>query len=111
MQAAVDMMRSVLNTVNMDGVVVIGEGEKDEVSHCAELQSPCRCSLSERSYCRCSRPAGVVSCLMSLVANQLHSQQDCGSSIHKAWRIIVCCALDVMLKQARPPDSKLNLLH
>lgn len=32
MQAAVDMMRSVLNTVNMDGRMVIGEGEKDEVS-------------------------------------------------------------------------------
>jgi hypothetical protein len=31
-QAAVDMMRKVLNSVNMDGVVVIGEGEKDEAS-------------------------------------------------------------------------------
>lgn len=31
MQAAVDMMRKVLNGVQMDGVVVIGEGEKDEV--------------------------------------------------------------------------------
>eukprot|EP00967_Tisochrysis_lutea_P114764 scaffold183232_cov20-Tisochrysis_lutea.AAC.3 len=30
-QAAVDMMRKVLNGVRMDGVVVIGEGEKDEV--------------------------------------------------------------------------------
>ena len=29
-QAAVDMMRAVLDTVGMDGVVVIGEGEKDE---------------------------------------------------------------------------------
>lgn len=29
-QAAVDMMRKVLNSVSMDGVVVIGEGEKDE---------------------------------------------------------------------------------
>jgi fructose-1,6-bisphosphatase II len=29
-QAAVDAMRSVLNCVRMDGVVVIGEGEKDE---------------------------------------------------------------------------------
>lgn len=27
-----DMMRKVLNGVQMDGVVVIGEGEKDEVS-------------------------------------------------------------------------------
>lgn len=26
------MMRKVLNTVNMDGVIVIGEGEKDEVN-------------------------------------------------------------------------------
>ena len=31
LQASVDMMRKVLNTVNMDGVIVIGEGEKDEV--------------------------------------------------------------------------------
>lgn len=30
MQAAVDMMRKVLSRVDMDGVVVIGEGEKDE---------------------------------------------------------------------------------
>lgn len=29
-QAAVDAMRSVLETIDMDGVVVIGEGEKDE---------------------------------------------------------------------------------
>src|SRR5476649_196092 len=29
-QAAVDGMRQVLDTVSMDGVVVIGEGEKDE---------------------------------------------------------------------------------
>lgn len=28
------MMRKVLNTVNMDGVIVIGEGEKDEVMTC-----------------------------------------------------------------------------
>eukprot|EP00884_Botryococcus_braunii_P021724 jgi/Botrbrau1/8235/Bobra.0392s0030.1 len=37
-QAAVDMMRKVLNTINMDGVVVIGEGEKDEAPmlYCGE---------------------------------------------------------------------------
>ena len=29
-QAAVDAMRVVLETVHMDGIVVIGEGEKDE---------------------------------------------------------------------------------
>ncbi len=29
-QAAVDAMRSVLNTIDMDGIVVIGEGAKDE---------------------------------------------------------------------------------
>jgi fructose-1,6-bisphosphatase II len=29
-QAAVDAMRAVLNSISMDGVVVIGEGEKDE---------------------------------------------------------------------------------
>lgn len=37
-QAAVDMMRKVLNSVRMDGVVVIGEGEKDEAPmlYCGE---------------------------------------------------------------------------
>jgi fructose-1,6-bisphosphatase II len=29
-QAAVDAMRVILSTVDMDGIVVIGEGEKDE---------------------------------------------------------------------------------
>ena len=28
--AAVDAMRNVLDTVSMDGIVIIGEGEKDE---------------------------------------------------------------------------------
>ena len=32
-KAAVDAMRLILNTVSMDGVIVIGEGEKDEVPH------------------------------------------------------------------------------
>ncbi len=31
LQAAVDQMRRVFNAIDMDGVVVIGEGEKDEV--------------------------------------------------------------------------------
>lgn len=37
-QAAVDMMRKVLNSIRMDGVVVIGEGEKDEAPmlYCGE---------------------------------------------------------------------------
>lgn len=37
-QAAVDMMRKVLNSISMDGVVVIGEGEKDEAPmlYCGE---------------------------------------------------------------------------
>lgn len=37
-QAAVDMMRKVLNEIQMDGVVVIGEGEKDEAPmlYCGE---------------------------------------------------------------------------
>ena len=29
-QAAVDAMRLILNTVDMDGIIVIGEGEKDD---------------------------------------------------------------------------------
>jgi fructose-1,6-bisphosphatase II len=34
----VDMMRKVLNDISMDGVVVIGEGEKDEAPmlYCGE---------------------------------------------------------------------------
>ena len=32
-QAAVDMMRKVLSTVQMSGIVVIGEGEKDVRAH------------------------------------------------------------------------------
>ncbi|KAF6250921.1 bacterial fructose-1,6-bisphosphatase, glpX-encoded-domain-containing protein [Scenedesmus sp. NREL 46B-D3] len=37
-QAAVDMMRKVLSNISMDGVVVIGEGEKDEAPmlYCGE---------------------------------------------------------------------------
>lgn len=37
-QAAVDMMRKVLNCIQMDGVVVIGEGEKDDAPmlYCGE---------------------------------------------------------------------------
>eukprot|EP00878_Enallax_costatus_P000604 GHUV01000705.1.p1 GENE.GHUV01000705.1~~GHUV01000705.1.p1 ORF type:complete len:427 (+),score=98.84 GHUV01000705.1:278-1558(+) len=37
-QAAVDMMRKVLNEIQMDGIVVIGEGEKDEAPmlYCGE---------------------------------------------------------------------------
>lgn len=37
-QAAVDMMRQVLKTIRMDGVVIIGEGEKDEAPmlYCGE---------------------------------------------------------------------------
>eukprot|EP00951_Prasinocladus_malaysianus_P005129 scaffold36460_cov25-Prasinocladus_malaysianus.AAC.1 len=31
-QAAVDQMRKVLNTISMDGTIVIGEGEKDELA-------------------------------------------------------------------------------
>ena len=31
-------MRAVLNTVNMDGRIVIGEGEKDEVQHLLAYQ-------------------------------------------------------------------------
>ena len=33
-QAAVDMMRKVLSTVQMNGIVVIGEGEKDVIAPC-----------------------------------------------------------------------------
>ncbi len=52
MQAAVDMMRKVLNTVNMDGVIVIGEGEKDEVQ---KLQMSCAIALMS-----CYQTAGAT---------------------------------------------------
>jgi hypothetical protein len=54
-QAAVDMMRKVLNSIHMEGVVVIGEGEKDEVSphptfwHLVVLRLTCRLVLSYRA--------------------------------------------------------------
>ncbi len=44
-QAAVDQMRKVLNSIAMDGVVVIGEGEKDEV-HQSELALAHCCSVA-----------------------------------------------------------------
>lgn len=48
LQAAVDMMRKVLNEIKMDGVVVIGEGEKDEVRG---GQSPAViCNLFNRAH-------------------------------------------------------------
>jgi fructose-1,6-bisphosphatase/sedoheptulose 1,7-bisphosphatase-like protein len=49
-QAAVDMMRKVLGNVEMDGVVIIGEGEKDEAPmlYCgASLQKWCYCTLDK----------------------------------------------------------------
>lgn len=50
-QAAVDQMRRVLNTVAMDGVVVIGEGEKDEAPmlYCGEqigMASEPKCDIA-----------------------------------------------------------------
>ena len=44
-QAAVDMMRKVLATVQMNGVVVIGEGEKDVCAHTSSIALPCRSAL------------------------------------------------------------------
>lgn len=58
MQAAVDMMRRVLNTISMDGVIVIGEGEKDEVGS--------------------QQPAGS----QSIVLPCLSSLQSCSVSCH-----------------------------
>ena len=53
-QAAVDGMHAVLHTIHMDGVVVIGEGEKDE----ATARSRRSTSPSTRSRARaCARSA------------------------------------------------------
>lgn len=41
------MMRKVLNTINMDGVVVIGEGEKDEAGGPPLLSSSSSCSTDQ----------------------------------------------------------------
>src|ERR1700691_6180199 len=46
-QAAVDAMRHVLDSVSMDGVVVIGEGEKDEASMLYNGESICDGSKRE----------------------------------------------------------------
>ena len=40
-----DMMRKVLATVQMNGVVVIGEGEKDVCAHTSIVVVPCRSAL------------------------------------------------------------------
>ena len=40
-----DMMRKVLATVQMNGVVVIGEGEKDVRAHTSTVVLPCRSAL------------------------------------------------------------------
>lgn len=59
-QAAVDQMRRVFNAIDMDGVVVIGEGEKDEVlfhlcevshdyAHCALFCPECCAHLAYES--------------------------------------------------------------
>ena len=42
-----DMMRSVLNTVNMDGRIVIGEGEKDEVGLICAFSRNCLMRLNQ----------------------------------------------------------------
>ena len=61
-QAAVDAMRIVLDTVHMDGVVVIGEGEKDEApmlyngEHIGDGRPPESTSPSTRSTARRSPP-------------------------------------------------------
>ena len=58
-QAAVDAMRLVLDTVHMDGIVVIGEGEKDEApmlyngeQHRRRQRRPRSTSPSTRSRAR-----------------------------------------------------------
>ena len=47
-QAAVDAMRHVLETVSMDGLVVIGEGEKDEAPMLYNGEQVGRASCRER---------------------------------------------------------------
>src|SRR6059058_713540 len=42
--AAVDAMRVILDTVSMDGIVVIGEGEKDEAPMLYNGELICDCS-------------------------------------------------------------------
>ena len=53
-QAAVDMMRKVLATVQMDGVVVIGEGEKDVSFICLPRLWTCQtCFASPACQTQC----------------------------------------------------------
>jgi hypothetical protein len=55
LQAAVDAMRKVLNSIQMEGIIVIGEGEKDEV-RCALLGALSK--GGDAGLLRCAR-AGV----------------------------------------------------
>ena len=63
-QAAVDLMRLMVNTVSMRGVVVIGEGEKDEApmlyngEEIGDGTGPRSTSPSTRSRGRASRRSG-----------------------------------------------------
>ena len=47
-QAAVDAMRHMLETVQMDGIVVIGEGEKDDLAQPRSPRPVARATASER---------------------------------------------------------------
>ncbi len=66
LQAAVDMMRKVLNSVQMDGVVVIGEGEKDEVSWVVVI-----CLVCYRE-CESFHPYRTYKALQALQASTRH---------------------------------------
>ena len=73
-QAAVDMMRKVLSTVQMNGIVVIGEGEKD-------VRVPALPLPYMPSPCHASKEAGTPSrfmpcttqCQMTDIAGTEHS--------------------------------------
>ena len=51
---AVNAMRNVLDTVNMDGIVVIGEGEKDEAPMLANGEK-----CGNGSYTKCGTPDNI----------------------------------------------------
>lgn len=79
------MMRKVLNSIAMDGVVVIGEGEKDEVRRdqphvhldsTARLTCTCGHSLTNTATSLCARD--LSACVFALQAPMLYAGERIG---------------------------------
>ena len=101
------MMRKVLATVQMNGVVVIGEGEKDVRAHTSSIVLPCRSALlllcppelcwhaEDRiaSGDRCHRSEGPP----SLGLNGMLSSIICSSAVMELNGVALLCRSSVYL--------------